>query len=54
MLKRLLASLFLHQAIPVVTIFNSMRFILPVTPTAVKCLAEAAVSVRRLKVPDPV
>ncbi|XP_042276009.1 ATP-binding cassette sub-family C member 12-like isoform X1 [Thunnus maccoyii] len=39
----------IDTAIPVVTIFNSMRFILPVAPTAVKCLAEAAVSVRRLK-----
>ncbi|XP_022605714.1 multidrug resistance-associated protein 9-like [Seriola dumerili] len=36
-------------AFPVVTIFNCMRFILSMSPTAVKFLAEAAVSVTRLK-----
>ncbi|XP_071346067.1 ATP-binding cassette sub-family C member 12-like isoform X2 [Trachinotus anak] len=36
-------------AFPVVTIFNCMRFILSMLPTAVKFLAEAAVSVHRLK-----
>ncbi|XP_040898346.1 ATP-binding cassette sub-family C member 12-like isoform X1 [Toxotes jaculatrix] len=36
-------------AFPVVTIFNCMRFILSMSPTAVKFLAEAAVSVARLK-----
>ncbi|KAM7405574.1 hypothetical protein PAMP_000014 [Pampus punctatissimus] len=39
----------IDTAIPVVTIFNSMRFILSMAPTAVKCLAEAVVSVRHLK-----
>ncbi|XP_070761382.1 ATP-binding cassette sub-family C member 12-like [Enoplosus armatus] len=36
-------------AFPVVTIFNCMRFILSILPTAVKVLAEAVVSVVRLK-----
>ncbi|KAM7424805.1 hypothetical protein PAMA_000930 [Pampus argenteus] len=39
----------IDTAIPVVTIFNSMRFILSMAPTAVKCLAEAVVSVHHLK-----
>ncbi|XP_062294985.1 ATP-binding cassette sub-family C member 12-like [Scomber scombrus] len=39
----------IDRAIPVITIFNSMRFILFMTPNAVKCLAEAVVSTRRLK-----
>ncbi|KAG7239593.1 hypothetical protein INR49_028745, partial [Caranx melampygus] len=39
----------LLQAFPVVTIFNCMRFILSMLPTTVKVLAEAAVSVSRLK-----
>ncbi|XP_034536168.1 multidrug resistance-associated protein 9-like [Notolabrus celidotus] len=36
-------------AYPVITIFNCMRFILSMAPTAVKLLAEAAVSVKRLE-----
>ncbi|XP_070687186.1 ATP-binding cassette sub-family C member 12-like [Pempheris klunzingeri] len=36
-------------AYPVVTIFNCMRFILSMLPTAIKSLAEAAVSIGRLQ-----
>ncbi|XP_027143125.1 multidrug resistance-associated protein 9-like [Larimichthys crocea] len=38
-----------HTAYPIVTIFNCMRFILSMTPSAVKLLAETAASVGRLK-----